>query len=93
MLIVAILVGAAILRYAPRRPGAVCQVCIRPIHSGMGYRLELAGNNEVACCPRCGMHYELSHLGTVKRAFARDFSTGAEIPAEKAYYVEGGNEV
>jgi hypothetical protein len=39
------------------------------------------------------MHYDLSHPGTVKHAFARDFYTLAEIPAEKAHYVEGGNEV
>lgn len=39
------------------------------------------------------MHYDLTHPGVVKRAFAKDFYTGAEIPAEKAYYVEGGDEV
>ncbi len=93
MLVVAVLVGAAILRYTPPRAGEVCQVCNRPVHSGMGYRLELAKTSETACCPRCGMHYDLLHPGIVKRAFAKDFYTGADIPAEKAYYVEGGNEV
>lgn len=39
------------------------------------------------------MHYELLHAGSVKDAFARDFYTGAEIPAQKAFYVEGGNQV
>jgi len=35
----------------------------------------------------------LQHPGSVHAAFAKDFYTGAEIPAEKSYYVEGGNEV
>jgi len=38
------------------------------------------------------MHYELVHPGATERAFARDFNTGAEIPAEKAFYVEGGDQ-
>jgi len=59
----------------------------------MGYRLVLAKASETACCPRCGIHYDLNHPGIVHAAFAKDFYTGAEIPAEKAYYVEGGNEV
>jgi len=59
----------------------------------MGYRLVLAKGSETACCPRCGIHYDLHHPGIVHAAFAKDFYTGAEIPAEKSYYVEGGNEV
>lgn len=92
-LVGAVLVGAAILHYEPPRTGRVCQVCNRPVHSGMGYRLELANKSEAACCPRCGMHYDLTHPGKVRRAFAKDFYSGAEILAEKAHYVEGGNEV
>lgn len=93
MLVVAILVVVVILRHDAARTNRICQVCNRPVHAGMGYRLELASTSETACCPRCGMHYGLEHPGVVKRAFAKDFYTGTEIPAEKAYYVEGGNEV
>ncbi len=89
----AVWLGALILRHDAARTSRICQVCNRPVHARMGYRLELAKTSETACCPRCGMHYELSHPGMVKRAFARDFYTGAEFPAEKAYYVDGGNEV
>jgi hypothetical protein len=41
---------------------------------------------------RCGMHFQLLRPGNVRAAFARDFYSGSEIPAEKAFYVEGGNE-
>lgn len=88
----AVLVGFALLRYMKREDLKVCQVCSRPVHTGMGYRLELAGKSEIACCPRCGIHYDLSHPGAVRQAFARDFNTGNEILAQEAYYVEGGNE-
>jgi hypothetical protein len=93
MLVVVILVGAVVLRYEADRTKGICQVCSRPIHAGMGYRLELAKTSETACCPRCGLHYDLSHPGGVKRAFAKDYYTRAEIPADQAYYVEGGNAV
>jgi hypothetical protein len=93
MLAVAVLVGTVILRYHAEHTEQLCQVCNRPVHAGMGYRLELSTRSEIACCPRCGMHYELLHTAAVKTAFARDFYTGTEIPAQKAFYVEGGNQV
>ncbi len=93
ILLVVALAGAVIRRYQAEHTEQICQVCNRPVHAGMGYRLELAARSETACCPRCGMHYELQHAGSVKNALARDFYTGAEIPAQKAFYVEGGNQV
>ena len=93
ILAVAGLVGAAILRYeATRKAHQLCQVCTRPIHSGTGYRLALAKGSEVACCPRCGMHFALQHPGAVQAAYATDFYSGTEVPATIAYYVEGGDE-
>lgn len=92
MLVVAILVGAVVLRYEAERSNQICQVCKRPVHAGMGYRLVLADGSKTACCPRCGMHFDLLHPGTVRQALAKDFYTGVEIPSEKASYVEGGNE-
>jgi hypothetical protein len=69
----------------------VCRVCQRGMHQGVTYRLELASEIEDACCPRCGMHYQIEHPGTVKKALATDLNTGHFITAEKATYVEGGN--
>jgi len=93
ILVLAVLVGTVILRREAERSNQICQVCQRPVHAGMGYRLVLAKGYETACCPRCGIHYDLHHPGNVHAAFAKDFYTGADIPAEKASYVEGGNEV
>lgn len=93
MVVAVVLLGAVILRQVAKRGTQFCQVCGRAVHAGMGYRLELASRSEMACCPRCALHYEISHPGAVKQAFARDFYTGAEIPAKNAFYIEGGNEV
>src|SRR5690348_6910887 len=53
MLAVAVLVGAVILRYQAEQSDQTCQVCTRPVHAGMGYRLERSTRSEIACCPRC----------------------------------------
>jgi hypothetical protein len=82
----------AIVRHVARNAPVLCEVCSRPVHTGMGYHLVVAGASKTACCPRCGMHFELHQPGKVRAAFARDFYSGSEIPAEKAFYVEGGNE-
>ena len=74
------------------RPAAgVCRVCERGMHQGVTYRLELASGNEDACCPRCGMHYQIEHPGAAKKAWATDLNTGRFIAAEWAVYVEGGD--
>jgi hypothetical protein len=69
----------------------VCRVCERSLHAGVTYRLELARGHEDACCPRCGMHYQIEHPGAVRRALASDWPSGKLIPAEQAFYIEGGN--
>jgi len=74
------------------RPAAdLCRVCERGLHQGMTYRLELAGGTEDACCPRCGMHYQIEHPGTANKVWATDVNTGRFIAAESAVYVEGGD--
>ncbi len=90
-----LLVGSgffAIVRRAERTASVLCGVCSRPVHGGMGYHLVTARGSETACCPRCGMHFQLQNPGGVRAAFARDFYSGSEIPAEKAFYVEGGDQ-
>lgn len=69
----------------------LCRVCDRGLRQGMTYRLELPGGTEDACCPRCGMHYQIEHPGTAKKVWATDLNTGRFIAAESAFYVEGGD--
>ena len=74
------------------RPAAdLCRVCDRGLHHGMTYRLELADGPEDACCPRCGMHYQIEHPGAVQEAWATDLNSGQFIAAKTAFYVEGGD--
>ena len=74
------------------RPAAgQCRVCERGMHQGVTYRLVLASGNEDACCPRCGMHFQLEHPGAAKTVWATDVNTGRFITAETAVYVEGGD--
>jgi hypothetical protein len=37
------------------------------------------------------MHYALNHPGKVQKVWATDLNSGESIPAEAAYYDEGGN--
>jgi hypothetical protein len=86
-------VGVAFLAYrweAPLQP-ALCQVCSRPIPQQTAYRMETARGVIHACCPRCAMHAMIDHPGTVRRAWATDFDSRRLIPAETAYYDEGGD--
>jgi len=94
ILLVLLIAGGffAIVRHVARNAPVLCEVCSRPVHAGMGYHLVVAGASKTACCPRCGMHFQMHQPGKVRAAFARDFYSGSEIPAEKAFYVEGGNE-
>lgn len=94
-ILMVLLVGAgffAVLQRAERSAPVLCRVCARPVHAGMGYRLVTATGSETACCPRCGMHFQMQRPGVAKAAFAHDFDSGAEIPAAKAFYVEGGDQ-
>jgi len=57
----------------------------------MGFRLESPKGNLLACCPRCGMHQMVSNPDLVRRAWATDLNSGETVPAQSAYYVEGGD--
>ena len=94
ILLVLLIAGGffAIVRHVARNAPVLCEVCCRPVHAGMGYHLVVAGASKTACCPRCGMHFQMHQPRKVRAAFARDFYSGSEIPAEKAFYVEGGDE-
>jgi len=79
-------------RHVTRPSQDLCQVCQRNLHHGVNYRLEMAdGTNETACCPRCGMHHQVERPESVTKAWATDLPTGEFIPADSAYYIEGGD--
>ena len=78
-------------RYETRPNPNFCNICNRPIHPGMSFLVQTDGHTERACCPRCGMHYALNHSGRDQRLWATDINSGKMIPAETAYYDEGGN--
>lgn len=69
----------------------VCSVCKRVMHKVTTYRISL-GRGEVieVCCPRCGLYLQQVQDDIVKKEVA-DFSSGALLDAEKAYYVEGSS--
>lgn len=69
-----------------------CEVCLRPVHEGQAYRVELKdGTSATSCCPRCGIHHQLESPARVARAWATDHVTGEWVAAEEAYYVEGSD--
>ncbi len=84
-------IGLWAFRSVTRPAPDLCRVCGRGLHGGVTYRLQMRSGHEDACCPRCGMHYQISHPGVVEKALATDLSSGQLIPAESAYYVEGGD--
>lgn len=85
------------LRYEKKSAPLQCSLCNRPVSADMAYEIDVGSHIEYACCPRCGMHFHLSdQKGSasqpqIRRELATDFDTMVKIPAETAYYVEGGN--
>lgn len=78
-------------RYETRPDPNFCNICNRAIHGGMAFLIHTDGHTEHACCPRCGMHYAVNHPGKVQDVWATDLNSGKSIPAETAYYDEGGD--
>ncbi len=69
----------------------VCTLCEREMHPATAFHLTTEGETIHVCCPRCGLHYSLQHPDSITRAVSTDANTLEEIPAESAYYVEGGD--
>jgi len=80
-------------RYEQRRETAgLCPFCDRMVHPITAYRLNVGDRVVTACCPRCGMHAQVSQKqGTSGPAWATDVNTGESVAAESATYVEGGD--
>jgi hypothetical protein len=79
------------VRYETKPNPNFCNICNRPIHRGMAFLVQTEGHMEHACCPRCGMHFALNHPGKAQKVWATDLNSGELMPAETAYYDEGGN--
>jgi hypothetical protein len=86
-----VVVSVLAYRYETRPPEDICQICQRSVHGVVEFRLDTAKGSEVACCPRCVMHYAIQHPGAVRRSWAADLNSGELIPADSAYYDEGGD--
>jgi len=77
-------------RYETKPQLAFCNMCARPVHAGTAFRVEVNGKTEVACCPRCGMHFLMTGSAAA-RAWATDLNTGEPIAADAASYNAGGD--
>jgi hypothetical protein len=65
-----------------------CDVCYRPMHEEMYYRIHLASEKSMdLCCPRCGLRFQEGRRDVV-RAEATDFYTKVLVDAAKAFYIE-----
>ena len=80
-------------RYEQKRETAgMCPFCDRMVHPITAYRLKVGNHVVPACCPRCGMHAQVSQTqGNPGPAWATDVNTGESVAAESATYVEGGD--
>ncbi|HEV2385628.1 MAG TPA: hypothetical protein VGS20_00080 [Candidatus Acidoferrales bacterium] len=93
---VAIVVLAGFTLVAYRWEGSkqplVCQICGRDVPKQTEFHLETAEGTMTACCPRCAIHFMLDHPGEIRGARATDYASRRLIPAQSAYYDEGGDE-
>ena len=84
-------VGLVAYHWGISKGPALCQMCSRNIPKQTAFRMATTHGTVMACCPRCAMHHIISHPGLVRRAWATDFDSGRMIPAQSAFYDEGGN--
>lgn len=70
-----------------------CQVCDRKECRAVLFGLRTRWGFPVkTCCPRCAIT-AMKNTPGLKAVYATDFSTGREVDAKTAIYVEGGNTV
>ena len=93
VVVIALAIGAGFLVYhweTSKQP-AVCEICGRGIPKQTEFRIETAHGTLYACCPRCAMHHMINHPGEARKELATDLNSGRLIPAQSAYYDEGGD--
>ena len=75
-----------------RETTGMCPFCDRIVHPLTVYRMKVGDHVVAACCPRCGMHAQVSQTqGNSGPAWATDVITGESVAAESATYVEGAD--
>ncbi len=91
--VILLVIGVGFLAHrweAPARP-TVCQICGREIPKQTAFRIDTAHGTIWACCARCAMHHMIDHPGEARKEWATDLDSGRLIPAQSAYYDEGGD--
>lgn len=83
--------GLGVYRWHASERPALCKICGRDIPKQTAFRMETRRGTIMACCPRCAMHHIINHPGLVRQAWATDLDSGRMIPAQSAYYDEGGD--
>jgi len=83
--------GLTVYRWRASQHPDLCQMCNRDIPKQTAFRMDTTHGTVMACCPRCAMHHIINHPGLVRHAWATDFHSGRMIPAQSAYYDEGGD--
>ncbi|HET9480937.1 MAG TPA: hypothetical protein VFP98_04205 [Candidatus Polarisedimenticolia bacterium] len=85
------LAAASLLLSACSGTSAHCDVCGRDECTGLAFTVEYAdGTVQRTCCPKCASHAVAEAEGReVASLRARDFSTGRQVDARLATYVEG----
>ncbi len=75
------------------RHSSQCDICGRAVHAEHESVVQLKDGQKVhACCPRCALHYDLSHTGQVAGLDVEDRASGTRMDAGKAFYVEGSDD-
>ncbi len=88
-LILTLLTSLAACAHRPEK----CWICQREVHDSVRTTLTLAsGENVVACCPRCAMHYQEEPDNRVREIRVTDYAGGSSLPFSHAFLVEGSDE-
>lgn len=91
VIVLAVGVGFLAHRWEATARPAFCQICGRAIPKQTAFRIVTAHGSIWTCCARCAMHHIIDHMGEVRKIWATDLDSGRLIPAQSAYYDEGGD--
>ncbi len=91
--IASVLAVTALTIWACGAQAAECDICGRHEFSALAFRVEYADGDVIhTCCPRCASHAVATHPGReIARLVAHDFTTGKELDARSAVYLDGSD--
>lgn len=78
---------------ARSRQEQVCGFCQRPVSPATRAVAEIDGRRETVCCPRCAVTEGRQEKKTVRLIEVTDYTSGAAIRPEAAFYVEGSHKM